>query len=776
MNRRITSVFGVAAALGLAATVVPGAATATPAAHPDATTLHTADQAPGSAPGKTGKVKPDDRTDAREDKRRAAKARVAELVATGKIKPQDRGGSDSVKVAPGQWVEYGTQETAQLLSFLVDFGDQVDPRYPAEPAGPRHDQIEEPGEGDNSTYWRPTFDRSHFMDMFFHGMPEEGGASFRQAYDEMSSGRFDVEGDVSDWVTVPYSSASYGQTESNRDMTRFISDSATAWVQAQKAAGKTDADLKAYLQRFDVWDRFDHDGDGDFAEPDGYIDHFQAIHAGEGEEAGAPESAIWSHRWAANPSGRVGPEGAKQGGVQIGNTGLWIRDYTTEPENGGLGVFAHEFAHDLGLPDFYDTEGGENGTAFWTLMSSGSWLSREEHGAIGTLPNSMGPHEKLFLGWLDHATVDAGATRELKLGPAHHATKNPQAVVVNLPNGTQENEIGDAATGSRYLYSGNGDDRTATATSPSFTVPEAGTLSAKVDYAIEEDWDYAYAEISTDGGATFTPLATNLSTDTDPNAQNDGHGITGSSAGQWVELTADLAAYAGKQAQVRFRMVNDAGVHELGLKVDDVAVGSALQTSFEDGETAWTLDGWTTVVDGSYTTEYTHYYIAENRQYAGYDTTLAEGPYNFGWGVTAPDRVERFPYQNGMLVWYVNSLFGDNNTSSHPGGGQALPVDADAAALRWSDGTIARNRIGSFDATFGLERTDALSLHRETAAGMTTLEVPSVQQSPVFDDSDPNRYYDVANPQGSVVVGGTGTAIRVVNSNTKQGFMTVRVN
>ena len=43
------------------------------------------------------------------------------------------------------------------------------------------------------------------------------------------------------------------------------------------------------------------------------------------------------------------------------------------------------------------------------------------------------------------------------------------------------------------------------------------------------------------------------------------------------------------------------------------------------------------------------YYIAENRQYVGYDGTLPEGPYNFGWTATQPDRVEHFPYQNGLL-------------------------------------------------------------------------------------------------------------------------------
>ena len=105
-----------------------------------------------------------------------------------------------------------------------------------------------------------------------------------------------------------------------------------------------------------MWDRYDFDGDGDFNEPDGYLDHFQAVHAGGGEEAGAGEDAIWSHRWYVNSTdyGVTGPAVGGQnnlyGGTQIGDSGVWIGDYTVEPENGGLGVFAHEFGHDLGLP------------------------------------------------------------------------------------------------------------------------------------------------------------------------------------------------------------------------------------------------------------------------------------------------------------------------------------------------------------------------------------------------------------------------------------------
>ena len=40
-------------------------------------------------------------------------------------------------------------------------------------------------------------------------------------------------------------------------------------------------------------------------------------------------------------------------------------------------------------------------------------------------------------------------------------------------------------------------------------------------YQIETDWDYAYLEATSDG-TTWTPLDTNLSTDTDPNEQNQG--------------------------------------------------------------------------------------------------------------------------------------------------------------------------------------------------------------------------------------------------------------
>jgi bacillopeptidase F (M6 metalloprotease family) len=160
--------------------------------------------------------------------------------------------------------------------------------------------------------------------------------------------------------------------------------------------------------------------------------------------------------------------------------------------------------------------------------------------------------------------------------------------------------------------------------------------------------------------------------------------------------------------------------------------------------------------------------------YAGYDATLATGPYNFGWGLTSPDTVEHYKYQDGLSITYWNTAQSNNNTRQHPGAGLALPVDAHPKALTWSDGTVVRNRIQSFDSTFGKKATDPLSLHRETAAGMATVTAPSQPGVAVFDDTNPTAYYDAANPQGSVVVAGTGTKIEVIQSNST-GMLTLQV-
>ena len=314
----------------------------------------------------------------------------------------------------GRYVELEQTRNDHVFVFLVEFGDELHPDFADSTPGPLHNQIGEPDRStDNSTIWQADYNPAHYA-----GIIRE----MDEYFGWQSSGRYGLDGQATDWVKVRYNEARYGR--SNRGSWPLIAEGLEQWVQGRLAAGQTESEVRDYLQSFDVWDRYDYDQDGNFDEPDGYIDHFLVVHAGAGEETGGGaqgEDAIWSHRSFVNftDRGNAGPPGNLIGGVQIGQTGIWVGDYTIQPENGGLGVFAHEYAHDLGLPDEYDTAGGENSTGFWTLMSSGSYLG--DGGVdLGSRPGDMNAWDKLQLGWLNAATVASGEVSNVTLGPAEY--------------------------------------------------------------------------------------------------------------------------------------------------------------------------------------------------------------------------------------------------------------------------------------------------------------------------------------------------------------------
>jgi immune inhibitor A len=85
--------------------------------------------------------------------------------------------------------------------------------------------------------------------------------------------------------------------------------------------------------------------------------------------------------------------------------------------------------------------------------------------------------------------------------------------------------------------------------------------------------------------------------------------------------------------------------------------------------------------------------------------------------------------------------------------------------------TMLGNRRQPFDATFGQERTDAVTFHRN---GVAT-EVPSQPAIPTFDDSDPNRYWSAANPWASTKVAGSGTTMTVTKTRDGGNELQVKV-
>jgi immune inhibitor A len=132
---------------------------------------------------------------------------------------------------------------------------------------------------------------------------------------------------------------------------------------------------------------------------DGVVDHLMVVHAGGGQESNpAQTDLIWSHQWQvqdADPS-MFGSQSLDVDGVQV-------YGYTMESEDFVIGTVAHEFGHDLGLPDLYDTDGSSEGAGVWDIMAGGSW-----NGApAGASPAHLSAWSLIRLGWVTPTPVTA---------------------------------------------------------------------------------------------------------------------------------------------------------------------------------------------------------------------------------------------------------------------------------------------------------------------------------------------------------------------------------
>jgi immune inhibitor A len=780
VRRTSVGLLGLALATGMGVSVAGPSLGATPAVQAPA--VSTSDPQPQAS---------DEMPNPLETKRRALKDEALQQVIAGRAKPVKTGQSTVVKLPnagkPGggtdEYVELSREGTDKIFVILAEFGNQRHPSYPDQdtdpntpgPAtfdGPLHNAIPEPDRSeDNSTNWHPDYSRQYYQNLYFGdgGPIGAGGAqeSVRQWYERQSSGRYSIDGEVSNWVKVPYNEARYGRSNgypcggnvcSNTWL--LVRDAVNQWVADQKAAGHTLDEIKADLAAYDQWDRYDFDGDGNYNEPDGYIDHFQIVHAGGDQADGDPwqgEDAIWSHRWYVNQifNGTVGPESNPIGGYQIGDTGMWVGDYTIQPENGGMSVFTHEYGHDLGLPDLYDSIAGQdNGVNWWSMMAQ-SRQSGPNDPSIGSRGSDFGAWEKLMLGWLSYQVVRPSEDPvKTQLGPHEYNSAKKQAAIVVLPQKKVTTELVAPYAGAKSWWSGRGNNFTHTLSREVTLGAGASTLTFQANWDIEDcgpdPCDYAYVDVK-DGDGPWTSVAGSIT-----NAA-EGNGIDGSSGG-WVPATFDLSAYAGKTVGLRFRYTTDPAAGGYGLFVDDVALVSGGATLFESGaesgDEGWTAAGFS-AVGASVEQDFNNYYIASHRDYVSFDTYLQSGPYNFGWLNTNGDKVEHFPYQDGLLVSYWDTSQADNNTGAHPGEGLILPVDANAEPRKLSDGTFLRARIAGYDAPFSTQQSDTFTFHKNGVPFV----VAGAPAKPVFNDG--GTYWYGTTPYTGVKVPNNGVNIGI---------------
>ena len=682
-----------------------------------------------------------------------------------------------VRVGSGRFVETALERTERIFVVLVEYQDVP------------HNQLPQPDRNvDPFTPWKPNFNRAHYQDLVFHQM--------RRYFEAQSGGRYSISGHVTDWVTMP------AGLHYRIDPTQAIA----AWIEAQVQSGQDRAAVIEFLRTFDRHDPFDTNDNGVFDEPDGVLDTVILV------EAGGLFASIGAFPTA------LGDEDLQffRQPIPIGDTGLMLGAHFYADEAAPLGLFAHEYGHLLGLPDEYRLGIAVGSpTGHWTLMSS-HWIfgdSNPPGGLSGVI--SMSAWDKLQLGWLNYEVTTPDKRGAYTLGAAAAAanTKTPQALVVNLPLALNPSSIATSPivppSGLAFWWA-RGVLGSASSMTRTLRVPAGNpmlTLKLWRD-AMGPGLDYTYVSVSTDGGLTWSNLASpGVTTNENPHGFNEGNGITGTSGAgpsTWLALPSvitasfDLTPYARARTLLRIRdqrnrphqswvdemlhfycggcpldeLLDGGSLDDLfrvnadadlvGLAVDDIAIG-AWSDGAEAVDGGWILEGF--VVRSN---KRPHYYVAEYRHRTGTDAALADrfpklwAPANF-----PPDVLgARFGYDPGLLVWYRNRTFPVNRPRSGSGGLGLGLVDAHPAADLGASGQPFHNQTQLRDAAFSLNPTTPETFYEFPTGAPSSFA--SLAPEPVFDDS---RSYSSPYPGVGLVLPVTGTRIEVINTNMHDAFM-----
>lgn len=156
-------------------------------------------------------------------------------------------------------------------------------------------------------------------------------------------------------------------------------------------------------------------------------------------------------------------------------------------------------------------------------------------------------------------------------------------------------------SGQHHWYANRQDSADATLTREfDLTKVSKATLRFWMWYDIEQFFDYAYVEVSADGGKSWAALKGKHTTEENPNGNSFGPGWSGksgiparsSATPKWVQESIDLSAYAGKKVLVRFEYVTDEGYNRPGFLVDDVSLPEIGYTDNAEADNGWTAEGF----------------------------------------------------------------------------------------------------------------------------------------------------------------------------------------
>lgn len=246
--------------------------------------------------------------------------------------------------------------------------------------------------------------------------------SLRQYYADLSHGKLQVSGEVTNWFQAPNNDAVYEGSNLGRGpqigpLLKF-------------GLVESDKDLD-----FGLFDNDGRDGLPNSGDDDGRVDLVMFVHSEAGGETTG--DSIWSHMHnysKFNPDNngmfvttdvRKDRDGHPMKGPDGKDLYITVEDYTIQPsldasstENNPVlarvGVFCHEFGHSLALPDLYDRTYNSHGLGNWCLMAYGNNGGDGKH---ADRPVALSAWCRYYLGWTE--PQELSLSQLIKLKAAH---------------------------------------------------------------------------------------------------------------------------------------------------------------------------------------------------------------------------------------------------------------------------------------------------------------------------------------------------------------------
>jgi M6 family metalloprotease-like protein len=213
-------------------------------------------------------------------------------------------------------------------------------------------------------------------------------------YNEVSYGLVQVDGDTTPWLDLGQNRANYV------DGTVYPSDPKFDLLEDAVALADSIVDFSSY-------------------------NGVTIIHAGQGQELSHDPLDYWSSEWFSSGGSPI---------LMTNEGPIYRASVSPEESTPGqpsyVGVLAHEFGHDLGLPDLYDIDYEEEFVGHWGLMGAGSWNGPM---GVGEEPAHIMGYGKAKLGWINGSRlVDVISDLTTVIEPLEIVTTGVQLVRINI--------------------------------------------------------------------------------------------------------------------------------------------------------------------------------------------------------------------------------------------------------------------------------------------------------------------------------------------------------